>query len=176
MKTMWRRFFLRGMLVGVAILALVSAFVRRYLPEPPDPIIPEGARLYIPPIRGTTTLVGYISKRPTPWPRGNCFEMSPWPRKPGVILGKERHVLNMHAENFEEIVKKLGLKTVEVQNVGGFFLVVDPRIPREWFKESPCRHCVRAGVADTVLTRHRDKFRRPSINSQVDEDWDFTPE
>ena len=67
----------------------------------------------------------------------------------------------MHHENFEEVVRRLGLKTVEVEHIGGCFLVVDPRIPRRWLRERPCAMCTPATVVDAALARHADKFREP---------------
>ena len=59
------------------------------------------------------------------------------------------HVANMHFENFEEVVRRLGLKMVEVEHIGGCFLVVDPRVPRRWLRERPWRDATPA----TVVTR-----------------------
>ena len=52
---------------------------------------------------------------------------------------KSLSVVNMHAENFKGVVKKHGLKTVEVELVSDrFCFVVDPRIPRAWHRTDPC--------------------------------------
>jgi hypothetical protein len=74
----------------------------------------------------------------------------------------------MSTENFKEIVRRLGLKTVEVEHIGGCFLVVDPRIPRRWRRERPCSGCVPAHVRAALLTKHADEFREPAARPAVD--------
>src|SRR4051812_11582670 len=58
------------------------------------------------------TLVAAINPGPKPWPNGNCFWLSPLTpeqRRERAKLGADPfrlerlHVVNMHAENFEEI-------------------------------------------------------------------------
>jgi hypothetical protein len=66
----------------------------------------------------------------------------------------------MHAENFEEVVKRLGLTSVAVEHLNGGFFVVDPRIPRRWFREKPCSQCFKISSAD--LAKYADRFREPS--------------
>ena len=161
MKTPTWRFTVRDALVAVALLCLIAAGARHFLPEPPPARIPEGARLRVPTQAGSITLVGYFHRTPPPWPTGNCFALSPHPRRPGQSDSRGYHVTNMHHENFEEVVKRLRLKMVEVEHIGGCFLVVDPRIPRRWLLEGPCAMCTPSTVADAALAKHADKFREP---------------
>jgi hypothetical protein len=161
MKTPRWRFTLRSSLVAVAVFALIAAGARSILLEPPDPVIPEGARLFVPTVASFVTAVAYSHETPPPWAAGNCFELSVRlrPARDHRVWGK--HVVNMHYENFAEIVRRLGITTIEVQHVGGCFLVVDPRIPRRWLLESPCQ-CTLPPVYHTVLSKHPDKFRGPA--------------
>jgi hypothetical protein len=66
----------------------------------------------------------------------------------------------MHAENFEEVVKRLGLRSVEVVHLGGQFLVVDPRIARRWLRQTPCRQCSTFGNA--IPAKYADGFSEPA--------------
>jgi hypothetical protein len=150
------RFMLRGWLVTVALLGVIVAGVRHLLPAPP---LQEGARLFVPAVVGMRTAVGHSHETPPPWPRGNCFKLSTGARgRPDPTRGL--HVINMHAENFEEVVKRLGLTSVEVEHVGGQFFVVDPRIARRWLREGPCSTCSRIG--GSVPTKYADRFGEPA--------------
>jgi hypothetical protein len=148
-------------LISVAILALIAAGVRQFLPAPP---IPEGARLRIPTRVGSVTLLSNSHTTPPPWPEGNCFKLIPPLRRARELLeySERWHVINMHHENFEVLVKQLGLTTIEVEYYGGCCLVTDPRIPRSWLREKPCPGCTSAAVRTAVLSRHADKFRDPA--------------
>ena len=65
----------------------------------------------------------------------------------------------MHAENFEGIVKRLGLWMVEVQPLGeDRCLITDPRIPREWLLDRPCPHCFRESEAEDLFRRYPERF------------------
>ena len=68
-----------AMLVAVALLCLIAAGARYFLPEPPPPRHPEGARLRVPIQVGIVTEVGFSHQTPPPWPTGNCFGLSPHP-------------------------------------------------------------------------------------------------
>lgn len=119
------------------------------------------SRLYVPVTMRNRTLVGFFSKEPPPWQEGNCFSLSPGTGPfPLLPRGKQWHVINMHAENFEAIVGKLGLESVEVERVGvSSCLIVDPRIPREWLRQKPCSTCVRRELSEELLTTRPDTFR-----------------
>jgi hypothetical protein len=111
------------------------------------------------------TLVGYFHSTPAPWPQGNCltFEVNATElegRSAGMADVVRWRVFNMHAENFHEITKRLGLTAVEaevvhkkivrqtaitgqgpaaVQTVDeGDCIITDARIPKEWLRSSPC--------------------------------------
>jgi hypothetical protein len=161
MRTLMWRFKVRDALVAVAILGLIAAGARRLLRSPPLPHLTEGARLEIPTQATSVTMVGFDPKSPPPWSAGNCFALSPLApaNRAGGHHVLEYHVANMHWENFEEVVRRLDLKRVEVEHIGGCFLVVDPRIPRRWRRERPCPACTPASVRDALLTKHADRFR-----------------
>jgi hypothetical protein len=129
-------------------------------------------RALVPATISEQTLVGYNSIPPQP--RGNCFSVSPTPLRiewwiglrdggGGGLRGGRWRVANMHAENFEGIVKRLGLRMVEVQPLGeGRCLITDSRIPRDWLLDRPCPHCFRKPVADDLLRRYPERFHPPA--------------
>src|SRR5207248_582206 len=142
----------RGALIAIALLALIAAGVRSFLPEPPlppvpDPI-PEGVRLRVPARVGSATAVCFSHTTPPPWPWGNSFALAPYAGTAGRPDAREWHVANMHFENYVEAVRRWGLKSVEVERIGGCFFVVDPRIPRRWLLEDPCPSCAPDPVRD----------------------------
>jgi hypothetical protein len=133
MKSPKWRFTLRSLLVAVALFSLIAAAAQWIPPASLALPIPEGARFRVPVTVRMTTAMALRYKTPAPWPKGNQFSLS----TPHSTFGRREFgliVLNMHAENFREVVKRLGLTTVEVQHVGGRYLVVDPHIPPEWLK------------------------------------------
>jgi hypothetical protein len=159
MKILRWRSTLRGWLIAVALLGVIAALFRTLLPEPPAPRLPEGARLFVPAVVGMRTLVAPLHRAPPPWPTGNCFELPPRARDRRVPPSG-LHVINMHAENFEEVVKRLGLTSVEVEVLGGQFLVVDPRIARRWLRETPCSSCSR--LRGPIPPKYADRFSEPA--------------
>ena len=125
--------------------------------SPPTPDRPQ--RMALPVRSRFTTAVGYNHTGPPPWPSGNCFWLYP---DPTGQAGPRFHVDNMHAENFERLVRDLGLETVEVLCVSpGHCVVVDPRIPREWFRQAPCNHCVQPPLRDQLQERYAEWFSQP---------------
>jgi hypothetical protein len=160
------RFTTRGALVAGALLCLIAAGARLLLPDPPPPPLIEGERLRVPAQAISVTQVGYFHKTPPPWKVGNCFGLSHVPIEAGQFGVRGQHVANMHFENFEEAVKRLGLKAVDVQYIGGYFFVVDPRIPRQWLLEQPCSSCTRSPGGESILAKHADKFREPDAQSK----------
>ena len=109
-----------------------------------------------------STLIGFRRTSEPPWEYGNYLTFQF--RKPELRDGLEEHAswhaVNIHAENFYQITKRLNLSSVEVRvlhrqlNKGkmvsepnnterefftddGYAIVADPRIPREWFLGEP---------------------------------------
>lgn len=107
------------------------------------------------------TLIGFNHTSPPPWPRGNYltfhFRKS---SAPGAMEEWVRwSAVNIHAENYFEITRRLGIEAVEVRVLStmretnkvresgreersviearGYALVTDPRIPRDWFLSWP---------------------------------------
>jgi hypothetical protein len=119
--------------------------------------------LDVPARAGWRTCVSFAS--PPPWPRpgpppwrgGNCFSLAPVsgpPDGPGLF------VVNMHVENFERVVRDLGLETVRVHRIeGNRCLVTDPRIPRSWLLTEPCTTCLPPHVARELTETHPEWFR-----------------
>src|SRR4051794_24770211 len=99
-------------------------------PEPP----PEVLML---PTTGTwTTLVAIRREGPPPWPHGNRLSLCLDPKELGATLD----VINMRAENFYHITGVLALDAVMVRRIGDCeCLIIDSRIPREWFCGLPPR-------------------------------------
>jgi hypothetical protein len=147
-----------------------------------EPVDAPTGRILVPAAVTVRTLVGPFLQ-PPPQPRGNCFSIAPaapwgvvrvaprsqlwWVAPRGPLGGTgpfgriEWKVCNMHAENFEAIVQRLGLRTVEVQPYDqGRCLITDPRIPRDWLLERPCPHCFRAAEVEDLLRRYPERFRR----------------
>jgi hypothetical protein len=120
---------------------------------------PSSGRMTLPARSAESTQVGYRHDGPPPWPKGNCFWLTSDPADPEA---PRFHVGNMHAENFERVVRDLGLETVEVMRVGeGHCLIVDPRIPREWLRDAPCQVCTPAAFGQQLLEGHAGRFRQP---------------
>lgn len=163
MRTPTLRFTVRSALVVIAIFALITATVRDDEPGPPD--LAPGMRLKVATNGHYITAVAYDWSRPPPWPAGNCFRLAPVPRprRAGQKEVPTHHVANMHWENFQQIVKRLGLERVLVEYDGQDFLVVDPRIPRDWLREEPCGSCVSAPKRNALVTEHPDKFSKSLI-------------
>jgi hypothetical protein len=126
----------------------------------------HSGRVLVPATITQQTQVGFFHRGPAPWPRGNCFTMAPKVRWGWQLRGTRSpdwRVCNVHAENFSEIVKRLGLQTVEVLPFKeSYYLITDQRIPREWLLERPCPQCVSEPVGEELLTRYPGRFRDPS--------------
>jgi hypothetical protein len=163
MRMLTLRFTVRSSLVAIAIVGLCAAAARQLLPERAPLPLTAGMRLEVPARAGMVTMVAFDWKPPPPWRKGNCFTLSPLPqpRQIGRNIGFGHHVANMHWENFQEIVKRLGLKRVLVEFDGRFFLVVDSRIPHGWLLKKPCPSCIFTPTRDALLAAHPDKFRKP---------------
>ena len=123
--------------------------------------MPELERVQVSVTNTRSTLIGFTRKSPAPWDTGNnlSFHFGK-PQVPGQ--NKEEvswRVVNMHAENFFEITRRLKISAVEVhvwhtdrlattiQEVGqperpltidqGYAVVTDSRIPRNWYLSEP---------------------------------------
>jgi hypothetical protein len=122
-------------------------------------------RVTVPAVITMQTDVGFMHRAPPPWPRGNCFNISPSPRWLGALLGSrrtDRKVCNMHAENFSAIVGRLKLKAMEVEPVDErSCLITDRRIPREWLLQQPCPTCYHEPERRDLLRRYSEHFSAP---------------
>src|SRR5260221_10374437 len=123
-------------LVGLAVVIAASVVITLTSMKNPRHV---PARVFI------LTAVGYFHQTPGPWPNGNSFIVAPrWAWVMRGPVGKYiRHlvpnrlafeseragwsVINMHAENFSEIVRQLKLESVEIFLLDDrTCLVVDP--------------------------------------------------
>jgi len=133
------------------------------------------------------TCVGFFHNTPPPWPRGNCLtfekdaaEFSPEPFT--FADGVSWRIVNIHAENFYEITRRLGITAVEAavfhRDFGdrvhllsrepvqfqtttvdyGDCVITDERIPREWFRSAPCTACFPNGDGWRYVDAFPDKF------------------
>ena len=129
-----------------------------------------------------TTLLFFQHQSPGPWTHGNSFTLAPGPawtvKGPvGNFLRQHRPVsltggptgwgvLNMHAENFSEIVRQLKLESVEILLLDDHTcLVIDPRIPREWFCPLPADFSSWSPTRQCAVAAHLDKFSLPATNT-----------
>jgi hypothetical protein len=65
----------------------------------------------------------------------------------------------MHAENFQEAVKKFQLETVEIVRVGDTHcVIVDERIPKQWLLEKPCSLCTPESLRRELEKSHTARF------------------
>jgi hypothetical protein len=144
------------------VVVMIMTCVLAWIVVAPD----DAGRVRVPATIEQQTLVGFSHRGPAPWPRGNCFTIAPrarWTWPPGARRNPGWRVCNMHAENFSEVVKRLGLQTVEVLPLeGSCSLITDQRIPREWLLEKPCSHCFRGPVGEELRARYPDRFRAPA--------------
>jgi len=119
-----------------------------------------------------------------PWSLGICltFELAPaqLEGRPAEIADIAHwRVFNIHAENFSEIAKRLGLKSVQAEiihkglrrqttvlNPGqetvqmvdeADCIITDPRIPKEWLRSAPCT-CYSKADWRHYLATYPDKF------------------
>jgi hypothetical protein len=132
------------------------------------------ARFMVPAANTGQTLVAFIYKTPPPWPRGNCFDVSSKRRWVGPLEGFCRwlwrdsgfqtmswKVCNMHAGNFNAIVRRLKLQEVQIQPVGGpYCIITDPRIPREYLLKEPCRTCFQVPRREELLRQYSEHFSK----------------
>ena len=169
-----RKSLARSMVVVTMPALLMLAPSARADGPPPaaqDKGAERGSRLHVSTLINGSTAVSFGSheKAPPPWPKGNCFSLmtlSPDELRERVASGaylrpeEKLFVINMHAENFKEVCRVLGLEKVEIERVGvGRCLVVDRRIAREWLRDRPCRTCVGAKQCEEVPAKYPDAFR-----------------
>lgn len=88
----------------------------------------------------SSTMVGFGGEFPRK--RGNCFSVG-IDDNDGTIF----HIVNFHAENLEELIKR-GIVSwpIEISPIATWHaLIVDERIPQEWYKEEKdwCTICYR---------------------------------
>lgn len=143
--------------LAMIVMVLVGYWLIQVLAKPKDPQV-----CYIPTASNwAQTEVGYVWNSPPPWPEGNCLSLYPT----GISSGVSYHVVNMHAENFGAIVRKLGLNRVQVRIVpvgaSKKLLIIDPRIPREWFLATGCPLCAPPELFNQLKARYPECFRNP---------------
>jgi hypothetical protein len=132
--------------VVIAWFSLAAAGGAASLPRP-QPREPSPARLRrvtvdLARVSGMQTLVGFSHTNPAPWLEGNCLTLESKTNAPSGLPPGPWRLVNMHAENFYELVKRQGFKTMDLglSDLQRCF-VVDTRVPREWLSSQPCANC-----------------------------------
>jgi len=111
-------------ILPVALLAVAVACA--VAEDPPKPSV----KLDLKQKRGLSTAVLYRHEGPPPWPHGNCISLGKW------------HVINMHSENISAFERNFGVHELEVRPVDDAgVVVIDARVPKEWLRVRPCKHC-----------------------------------
>ena len=159
-----------ALLVGLAVV--IAVLVALSLPALTNPRhVP--ARVFM------MTLMGFQHRTPGPWPDGNNFSLAPrsgWimcgpigrfvrEYAPNDLTGGSMgwSVVNMTAENYSEIVRQLKIESVEILILDKHTcLVVDARIPREWFRQLPSVSESRTLVMQRAVADYPDKFSLPA--------------
>jgi hypothetical protein len=86
------------------------------------------------------TAMGFHHTNPPPWPRGNHLTLASKTNVDSGLPPGEWRLLNMHAENYAELIKRRRFKTLEfglMPDPDRRCFVVDSRVPREWFLAEP---------------------------------------
>jgi len=140
-------------------------------------------RLVVPLTNNTVSTLMFVDLTPPPpWERGNylkfCF------RKSGASNDSKEwvfwDVLNIHAENFFEITRQLGLTNIELHvfprtvpppsigeaddrpnafQVHGYAVITDSRIPRKWFLKEPRPGGADSGIRSAAQAGYPESFR-----------------
>ena len=130
-------------------------------------------------VTGMTTLVGGLDSGEPPWPQGNCRWLASKTNAQYGLPAGEWLLVNMHAENFRELVKRRGLESLELgllrkddQCGKDRCFVVDSRVPREWLRAGPCGACFTLEQRRSLMTRFAGLFRmNPQAESLVGTTW-----
>jgi hypothetical protein len=133
-------------------------------------------RLRVPVYPIAQSLIGFDNTgKPAPWPKGNYLTIHVlplWYRLPIVRdyllrrntindIGERFSVINMHAENYQEIVKQLNLRSVEIQKLPqGQCLIVDAQIPQSWLLATPPKW-----VDPTIAAQYPHCFAPPRTHA-----------
>lgn len=117
----------------------------------------------------TMTLVDSPRHQPFPRPRGNCFSLidvaggdkDQLVRR--VVDGDDFRVLNMYAENFQELCRQhAGLPNLRVLRTATplrcYLLIADPRVPQAWYTMQCCTICGPYNLATLAQTTYPECF------------------
>jgi len=112
----------------------------------------------------TRTLMAFHYTNPPPWPEGNQLALTSKTNANSGLPPGGWSLVNMHAENFGQIIKRRHFKTLEFGLLPDHrCLVVDSRVPREWFLAEPSKH---------LSLRFPNFFRKnPAADSLVGTQW-----
>jgi hypothetical protein len=89
-------------------------------------------------LSGMSTLMGFHYTNRPPWPDGNYLTFETKTNVGSGLPPGAWQVVNMHAENYYELVKRQRLKSLELGLLADHrCFVVDPRVPREWLLTAP---------------------------------------
>jgi hypothetical protein len=108
-----------------------------------------------------STLVGYrYTNRPS-WPEGNCVTLSSKTNGVSGLPAGRWGLVNMHAENYSQLVKRRGFKSLELGLLPGQrCIVVGPRVPQEWFRSRPCAKCFSLERRQSLKLEFGEYFRK----------------
>ena len=113
------------------------------------------------------TAMAFQHTNPPPWPRGNYLGLSSKTNATSGLPPGGWGLVNMHAENYTEIIRRRHLKTLEFGLVADHrCFVVDSRVPREWFLAEPS--VIQLEQRLSLRTRFPKFFRKnPAADSMV---------
>jgi hypothetical protein len=119
------------------------------------------------------TQVGYVRTNQPPWPEGNCVTIDSKTNARSGLPSGGWLLVNMHAENFHEFVKRQRLERLELVLLPNHrCLVVDSRVAQEWLRTTPCPSCFSLEQRQSLRTHYPGFFRKdPETESWVGTTW-----
>jgi hypothetical protein len=113
------------------------------------------------PLWWSVTAMGFLHTNPPPWPRGNHLTLISKTNADSGLPEGEWALVNMHAENYAEIIKLRQFKTLEFGLMPDHrCFVVDSRVPQEWFLDEPGG---RVAERLSLRTRFPNFFRKNAV-------------
>lgn len=119
------------------------------------------------------TLVGYRRTNQPPWPNGNCLTLSTKTNATSGLPPGEWRLVNLHAENFHELVKRQRLKSIELGLLSHHrCFVLDVRVSHDWLLIRPCSACWSLERRLAMKIQYPELFRRnPQAEALVGTSW-----
>jgi hypothetical protein len=108
-----------------------------------------------------STAVGYRYTNRPPWPEGNCVTLKSKTNGVSGLPAGHWGLVNMHAENYGQLVKRRGFKSLELGLLADQrCIVVDARVPQEWFLSRPCTKCYSLERRQSLKVQFGEYFRK----------------